>query len=242
MTVAAVNDFAYFGNWKYKFELKLGGGVADEEEIKLKCDNNGFPCQFATANFSITSPGQYHVKETAFQKFLFWWIKQNDFETDKFDITLNETQPLCPVGNFDGDNCFVLEPPAGTEGFIYEGALYYTANPQCTRGSFDGANCFIGDPVTQAFKYDGNLYYKAYSGNSCPIPGTWYDGANCFAAPASEQPFIYNGNLYVKPKTSNNCSAPGSHYDGANCFVYKPPTSSEPFIYNDNLYYKPICN
>lgn len=54
----------------------------------------------------------------------------------------------CPsIGSFDGANCYVGKPPAGTTAFIWANNFYYTpvAGNQCPQpGSwFDGANCFV---------------------------------------------------------------------------------------------------
>ncbi|MFY0572327.1 S1 family peptidase [Archangium lansingense] len=73
----------------------------------------------------------------------------------------------CPMANswYDGANCYVASPPAGTTAFIYNNNLYYTALPgnQCPlSGSwYDGANCYVGWPPagTTAFVYNNNLYY-----------------------------------------------------------------------------------
>ena len=64
----------------------------------------------------------------------------------------------------------------------------------------DSAICYIGNPDTKPFKYNGNLYYPAYSGNSCPIAGTHYDSANCLVATADLNPFIYDGGLYYSAR------------------------------------------
>lgn len=73
----------------------------------------------------------------------------------------------CPKANssYDGANCHVASPPAGTTAFIYNSNLYYTALPgnQCPlSGSwYDGANCYVGWPPagTSPFVYNNSLYY-----------------------------------------------------------------------------------
>jgi hypothetical protein len=73
----------------------------------------------------------------------------------------------CPyIGSYDGANCWVGQPPAGTGAFIYANNFYYTpvAGNLCPRpGSwFDGANCFVTaiPPQTQPFIWS-NMWYVA---------------------------------------------------------------------------------
>lgn len=74
----------------------------------------------------------------------------------------------CPHGgSFDGANCYVGSPPAGTNAFLYAGNYYYTPAPgrSCPRpGSrFDGANCLVAQAPKQAgpFIWSNNWYYQA---------------------------------------------------------------------------------
>lgn len=117
------------------------------------------------------------------------------------------TTPLagghCPVGWFDGANCYVATPEAGTSPFIYAGGLYTTPvrTPTCPIGSFDGANCYVHTPEagTEAFIHAGGLYTTAVYTPSCPTGS--YDGANCFVAsiPAGTEGFVYASGLYTTP-------------------------------------------
>jgi hypothetical protein len=71
----------------------------------------------------------------------------------------------CPyIGSYDGANCWVGKPPAGTNAFIYSTNFYYTPvnGNQCPKpGSwFDGVNCFMAaiPPQTHPFIWS-NMWY-----------------------------------------------------------------------------------
>ncbi|MEZ4382677.1 MAG: hypothetical protein R3A79_15170 [Nannocystaceae bacterium] len=73
----------------------------------------------------------------------------------------------CPNGgSFDGANCYMGSPPAGTKAFIYGGSYYYTpvgANSCPKSGSrFDGANCHVQRVPSgvKPFIYANNWYYQ----------------------------------------------------------------------------------
>lgn len=73
----------------------------------------------------------------------------------------------CPyIGSYDGANCWVGQPPAGTKAFIWANNFYYTPvnRNQCPRpGSwFDDANCFVRaiPPQTSPFIWS-NMWYVA---------------------------------------------------------------------------------
>ena len=76
----------------------------------------------------------------------------------------------CPRGGwFDGANCQIGTPPAGTTAFIWGGNYYYTPLPPPNRcpypGSwFDSANCFVQvvPAGVQPFIWSNYWYYKAY--------------------------------------------------------------------------------
>ncbi|MBI2392658.1 MAG: hypothetical protein HYV09_23940 [Deltaproteobacteria bacterium] len=77
-------------------------------------------------------------------------------------------QPTCQAPAwYDGANCFVATPPAGSTPFIYENNLYVTTPTPgtCALGSWDGANCLVATapPGTQGFVWAGNLYYSPIS-------------------------------------------------------------------------------
>jgi hypothetical protein len=70
------------------------------------------------------------------------------------------------MGAYDGANCHVGTPPAGTTAFIWGNAFYYTPvnGNQCPMGgsSFDGANCLAGGfpPQSTPFIWS-NMWYIA---------------------------------------------------------------------------------
>ncbi|NVJ61098.1 MAG: S8 family peptidase [Gammaproteobacteria bacterium] len=103
---------------------------------------------------------------------------------------------VCPLGWFDGANCFVMPKPAG--GFIYANN-FYTTYDACSVGTNDSANCYIASAPagTTAFIYDGNFYTTADSSSPSCIDGS-YDGAHCYigTAPAGSTPFVWGGNFY----------------------------------------------
>lgn len=172
---------------------------------------------------------------------------------EQFQLYRQLGLPCAPCesgGTYDGANCLVATPPAGTTGFVYSGNLYYTPVRENTcplpGTSFDGANCFVATPPggTRAFVYRGNLYYTPVSRNSCPIPGSSFDGVNCFVAtpPPGTRGFVYSGSLYYTPLVENTCPLEGTSYEGANCFVLTPPSCAKPFVYSGNLFYAPLCH
>lgn len=74
----------------------------------------------------------------------------------------------CPRGGmFDGANCKIGNPPAGTSAFLWNDNYYYTPLPgnSCPYpGSyFDGANCFVQDVPegTDPFIWNNAWYYAA---------------------------------------------------------------------------------
>ena len=79
----------------------------------------------------------------------------------------------CPLPGswYDGANCWVATPPAGTTPFTYAGNLYYSPvyAPSCpvAGSAYDGANCYIQTPSgTTPFVWNGNLYYSPQPGPS----------------------------------------------------------------------------
>jgi hypothetical protein len=155
----------------------------------------------------------------------------------------------CTIGTYDGTNCYVATPPAGTTPFIWQGGLYHTPAkvPTCplSGSQYDGSNCYVATPPpgTTPFIWQGGLYYTAAPGGSCPLPGSQYDGSNCYVAtpPAGTTPFIWQGGLYYTPLYTPSCPLSGSQYDGSNCYVATPPAGTTPFIWQGGLYYTAIC-
>lgn len=76
------------------------------------------------------------------------------------------TNPCPYLGSYDGANCWVGQPPAGTTAFIFSTNFYYTPvnGNQCPAAgsSYDGANCFVKPipPQTSPFIW-ANMWYVA---------------------------------------------------------------------------------
>jgi hypothetical protein len=102
----------------------------------------------------------------------------------------------CPMGGYDGANCYVMPAPQGS--FIWNNSFYKTAGPNntCSIGTFDGANCYIASApwATSAFIYAGNFYTTTRP--SCQTGS--FDGANCYmgAPPAGRTASVMNGSFY----------------------------------------------
>lgn len=102
----------------------------------------------------------------------------------------------CPMGSYDGANCYVMGAPAGA--FIYNNSFYKTpdSGSTCSMGTFDGGNCYIASAPwgTQAFLYGGNFYTTTRP--SC-LTGS-FDSANCYlgSAPSGRTASIMNGFFY----------------------------------------------
>ncbi|MCA9540160.1 MAG: hypothetical protein KC620_14785, partial [Myxococcales bacterium] len=146
----------------------------------------------------------------------------------------------CPVGDFDGINCFVASVPEGTTPFVHLGQYLMTTPQQarsCTLGSYDGANCYVATPAegTSPWIYQGvHLMTTPRYAPTCPIGA--FDGANCdvAAAPSGTSPWIYEGrHLMTTPLPGNVC--PVGSFDGANCYVATAPEGTSPFIYAGHL-------
>lgn len=138
----------------------------------------------------------------------------------KAQFSVLSGRPICPLGTFDGMNCFVGWMPAGAWPFVLDGGLYTTpqTTTSCPAGNFDGANCHVlqAPAGTWPFVYAGGLYTTPVNG-SCPMGS--FDGANCFIAPIPAQTsgFVYAGGLYTTPRQTTTCSL--GTFDGANCYV-----------------------
>ena len=160
----------------------------------------------------------------------------------------------CTIGSFDGANCYVGAPPAGTTPFIFGKSLYYTpVRNACPlpRSTFDGLNCFVAEApkgthpyvyMTTPFVVGQDLFYTPAPNNTCPLVGSSHRDGNCFVAtaPAGTTAFVYGRSLYYTPEPS--CPLAGSVLDSANCFVATAPARTTPFVYNGNLYYSAICH
>ncbi len=124
------------------------------------------------------------------------------------------TSPLrtkCPVGYYDGANCFAYGYTSDVVQAFTSGLnwYYYSSTTSCQRGtkigtwSLSKALCLVGTAPTGsegAFIYGTGFYYKALvADRPCP-KGSW-DGANCFIAtpPYGATGFVWGGNLYHTP-------------------------------------------
>lgn len=156
----------------------------------------------------------------------------------------------CPVGSFDGANCFVYAVPTGLTGFVYNNNLYTSPyRNQCPIGWFDGANCAttMAPPAGYAAYAMGASVYWNSPYSTCST-GTfesyWTLGrARCrlgTAPSGSTGAFVWNNAFYYGALVSATPCPTGSSWDGANCFV-KSPSSTTPgvsgFVYNRNLYF-----
>lgn len=154
-------------------------------------------------------------------------------------ITLSMSQ-VCPIGTFDGANCYVASSPTGSSPFIFQNRFYYSPiKKSCPVGSFDGTNCYVSTPPADAipFIYNNGFYYGPLK-KSCPQGS--FDGVNCRISsvpPGGSGPFMYQGRFYYKPILK---TCPTGSFDGVNCFFANSPTSSKPFIYNNSFYHEPL--
>ena len=139
----------------------------------------------------------------------------------------------CPLGSYDGANCYVMTKPA--TGFIYANNFYHQYDA-CSVGSDDSANCYIASAAggTTAFEWSGNFYTTPLPGNVCPIGS--FDGANCYVMSKPATGFIYANNFYSE---YNACSI-GSD-DSANCYITSAPAGTSAFIYGGNFYTTPTA-
>jgi hypothetical protein len=202
---------------------------------------------YNSGRFTISAPGTYQIKMSYSRVTCTgWWIFQQCStslyvnETPTVVISASDLNPAtwlnkCPVGSFDGANCFVMAKPPG--GFMSGRGFYIPASPthNCPVGSYDGANCYIMAKPTTGFIWMNGFYVKSGLGGSCSI-GT-FDGANCFImkAPWGTKAFEWGGNFYVS--TLPSC-AQGS-FDGANCLIASAPAGANPFEWNGKFYFTP---
>jgi hypothetical protein len=215
-----------------KYTVPAGGGGLD---------------YYTAGRFPLTQPGAYQIK-MSYSRIVCsgWWI----FQTCHFDLYVNETPVInisaadllpanwankCPVGSFDGVNCFITVKPAG--GFMWGRGFYMPAgtSTNCPVGSYDGAHCLVMPKPANGFIWSNGFYVPAGSGHSCSV-GT-YDGANCFIlkAPWGTNAFEFAGNFYVT--TMPSC-AQGT-FDGANCLIATAPLGTNMFEWGGNYYVTP---
>jgi hypothetical protein len=160
------------------------------------------------------------------------------------DTSLGPSLP-CPIGWYDGANCQMGTAPTGSQGFVFNGQLYYNAlvQPSCPQAGswWDGAHCHLPDlpSGTAGFIWNANPYYTYSAGaDRCPMQGSWDDGAHCQVMhPSGSSVFLYEGELYY---WLPSCPVAGSWWDGAHCEMPNVPAGSTPFVWqNVNLDYTP---
>ncbi|MBN1944812.1 MAG: family 16 glycosylhydrolase [Bradymonadales bacterium] len=90
----------------------------------------------------------------------------------------NCAEPCPIVGEYDGDDCYLFDPPVGANPFVYDNGFYYeplSADPatRCPMGSYDGANCFLGSAPegTHALVKNGVYYVLPACGH---VPRAWF--------------------------------------------------------------------
>lgn len=202
---------------------------------------------YTTGRFPLSQPGTYQIKMSYSRiECSGWWI----FRKCHFELYVNETPIIsvsasdllpanwsnkCPVGSFDGANCFITTKPPG--GFMWGRGFYMPAakSSNCPVGSYDTANCYLMAKPTNGFIWDNGFYVTAGPGGTCSTGN--YDGANCFImkAPWGTNAFEWGGNFYVT--TLPSC-AQGT-YDGANCLIATAPFGTNMFEWNGNFYVTP---
>jgi len=204
--------------------------------------NNGY--YQAAGIRSTTRPGVpwpgilYRANKLAFDQenaITFIW-NNPPLRTPKQTLTLKE---VCPIGKYDGTNCYISGAPLGGSPFINQNRFYYKPiTKKCPTGTFDGSNCYVGLPpkYSTPFIYNNGHYYSPLK-KHCP-QGT-FDGENCIVniIPSGANAFIYENRFYYKPFLKK-CAV--GIFDGANCFLWKSPPGSKPFIFQSKFYYKPF--
>jgi hypothetical protein len=200
---------------------------------------------YTLGHFPINQPGTYQIK-AAYSRMICsgWWI----FRTCNFNIYVDETPSIaisaadlnpatwanqCPVGTFDGANCFVMTKPPN--GFIWNQGFYVPPVKNCPLGSFDGLACFVMKKPFMGFIWNNGFYTAPGPGNSCSL-GT-FDSANCFIAkaPPGTTAFQALGKFYYTPVLS---CAQGT-FDGANCLLAAAGVGTQPFEWNGGFYVTP---
>lgn len=174
------------------------------------------------------------------------------------DYEIPAVGEYCPPGySFDARHCYLLTPPSGTAGFIYDQNFYYTPlpGPSCEPPAwYDGANCFVA-PVPSGyspFVYKNNLYVDTNAhfiykhSPSCPV-NMPFDGANCFLgkAPSGHDARLRSGWFAFTKSFLESCSSiyPGSvalppHLFSTYCGVKKIPCNYKAFVYDNGWYVK----
>jgi len=160
--------------------------------------------------------------------------------------------PRCPVGSFDGANCWVYSVPAGLTGFVYANNVYVTPyRTTCPIGWYDGANCATtsAPPAGYGAYASGNSVYWNSPYSYCPtgtLENYWSVmpmRARCrlgTAPSGSQGAFVWNNSFYYKALVSATPCPSGSSWDGANCYVASPSSSTPGvtgFVYNNSLYF-----
>jgi hypothetical protein len=141
----------------YRVEWSIDNSYSATGEVEASnCYGAPNTCLYTTSNLQCNTT--YHVR--AKWKGRAW----------RYGSVRTQCGVPCPRGGwFDGANCQIGTPPAGTTAFIWGGNYYYTPLPPPNRcpypGSwFDTANCFVQavPPGVQPFIWANYWYYKAY--------------------------------------------------------------------------------
>jgi hypothetical protein len=222
-----------------RYTVPASGGTQVPANPPLDYYNSG--------RFTLSQPGTYQIRMSYSRQTCSGW---GIFRKCKTSVYVNETpavvvsssdfdpttwQNKCPLGSFDGANCFVMAKPLG--GFIWERGFYMPASKtsNCPVGSYDGANCYLMAKPATGFIWTNGFYVKPGQGGSCSI-GT-FDGANCFImkAPWGTKAFEWGGNFYVSPLPS----CPQGTFDGANCLLASAPPGTSLFEWSGKFYVTP---
>lgn len=152
-TIVSNGYFSLSSNQILRHTLYLNGN-----EIAYKECSKGSTCN---KSFSVSQAGIYQVRQAARNQLWPWGPYKDHENAWSNSISVDCGPPSCPMGTYDGANCYIGHPP--TSPFIWSGNLYYgDVNGSCpvAGSSFDGANCFVAPAWMKPFIYNGNLYVK----------------------------------------------------------------------------------
>jgi hypothetical protein len=240
------SNFTLTGCPNLKFEAAGSYVVIGYNTVKWKLYRDGTKIDEKTQRFYGFGSGMTSITFTKPPRSGTYTIEKRMFGGNQsyppITVTLTNPSPnQCPLGWYDGANCFFMSKPAG--GFIYHNKFYAQEQPgtTCPKGWYDGANCYIMPKPWNGFIWHNNFYVKSTSGNSCPstVYGypTHFDGANCYilSAPWGTKAFEYANNFYTTPVP--NC--PIGSFDGANCYIASAPSGTTAFEWHGNFYTTP---
>ena len=117
--------------------LPIGTVHTDDEDVG-NADNT---CKVINSTTCVADPYLYYFA------MIINGGNNTDLHVTKVSNSTSCTNPCPYIGSYDGANCWVGQPPTGTNAFIWSTNFYYTpiSGHQCPRqGSwYDGANCFM---------------------------------------------------------------------------------------------------